>query len=229
MMLFLLIGISLFASTFKQANTYYDKGEYQKAASIYEELIQNGDRTVGVYYNLGNCYWRLNKIGFARYYWEKAEKISPQDDTEYNISLVRKMTGEKKEENFLTILSSKISFNTLTLVFLIFEYLFLFSLFIYYFIKQEKYLWLGVFFGFIFILTALFFYFYYEREILTREAVVIKEVKFFSSPGLLGKEQGVLPEGRKVILFDITDSWAEVGIKEKSLKAWVNKQAIKEI
>ena len=63
---FIFIGISTAADTpeelYKKGNSSYESEDYEKAISIYEELIGMDEVSPEVFYNLGNSYFKLNKI-----------------------------------------------------------------------------------------------------------------------------------------------------------------------
>ena len=86
---------------FKDANEYYKSGDFDKAINTYQKIIEEDGEYEGVYFNLGNAYWRTGEVGKARLYWEKAVKINPANkDAVYNIDLVRKAVDEKNISNF---------------------------------------------------------------------------------------------------------------------------------
>ena len=47
---------------FKQGNSAYNKSEYKKAISLYEQTLKMGQFSAELYYNLGNSYYKLNNI-----------------------------------------------------------------------------------------------------------------------------------------------------------------------
>ena len=73
---------------FNEANELYSKKDYQKSAEIYEYLIENGYVDSQTFYNLGNSYYRLNKIGQAIWAYKNAIKFSPRDkDIAHNLKI----------------------------------------------------------------------------------------------------------------------------------------------
>jgi tetratricopeptide (TPR) repeat protein len=73
---------------FDRANQLYRQGEYQQAASIYEQIVSNGYESVALYFNLGNTYFKLNDIPSAILNYERAKRLSPtDDDVLYNLRL----------------------------------------------------------------------------------------------------------------------------------------------
>lgn len=64
---------------FTQATEYYNQGDYPKAIAHYEQILQNGEHSAALYYNLGNCYYKRNAVGPSIYYYEKALLLDPND------------------------------------------------------------------------------------------------------------------------------------------------------
>lgn len=78
--LFFVLGV--FAqnnSLFEQATEAYNKAKYEEAIDLYEQIIANGQHSAAVYFNLGNCHYKLNNIGPTNYYFEKALLLKPND------------------------------------------------------------------------------------------------------------------------------------------------------
>lgn len=100
--LFLLV-VSLEASTksqqhFIQGNQFYEKGQYIEAEEAFLSAHKEGLVHPHLYYNLGNTYFRLNKIGQAILFYEMAYKIAPMDkDIEANLKFARTHITDKVE------------------------------------------------------------------------------------------------------------------------------------
>ena len=77
---------------FKKANELYTSGKYQEAINNYESILNEGAHSFELYYNLGCAYYKLNEVGPAIYYYEKAKQISPLDkDLKVNLALAKNM------------------------------------------------------------------------------------------------------------------------------------------
>lgn len=78
------------------ANAAYNKANYNKALSFYEHFLGGGIESAQAYYNMGNCYYRLNEMGKAILYYEKAEKLKPGDpDIQFNLQLANQKIIDK--------------------------------------------------------------------------------------------------------------------------------------
>ena len=87
----------------RQAENAYDQKNYQEAIFAYEKLVQEGYRSFQLYFNLGNAYYRANKLGKAIYNYERARKLAPTDeDISINLSIAQAKTIDKidSRENF---------------------------------------------------------------------------------------------------------------------------------
>lgn len=73
----------------------YAKGDYQQAAECYTKLLKVGE-SAELYYNLGNCEYRLGNITQSIIAYERALRLNPGDsDTRYNLQFLRGKTIDK--------------------------------------------------------------------------------------------------------------------------------------
>jgi len=83
---------------FENANQLYRSGGYDKAAKLYEEILAQGYESPELYYNLGNCYYKLNNLPAAILQFERARKLKPQDeDIVHNLTLANLRTEDRIE------------------------------------------------------------------------------------------------------------------------------------
>lgn len=84
---------------FEKANQAYANEQYDSAAFYYEKIVESGTSNSAVFYNLGNTCFRQKNIGLARYYFEKAAKLDPQDpDIVSNIRYIKANIIDKTPE-----------------------------------------------------------------------------------------------------------------------------------
>lgn len=75
---------------FFTANQTFKQGYYQDAIDGYERLVRGGHENGHIYYNLGNGYFRLNRLGHAILNYERARLLMPRDaDLNFNLSHAR--------------------------------------------------------------------------------------------------------------------------------------------
>lgn len=76
-----------------KADSLYLIQHYKDAIQIYEELLEEGVHE-DVYYNLANCYYRMNRIPQAVLNYERALKLNPEHvDARHNLELCRSQVG----------------------------------------------------------------------------------------------------------------------------------------
>ncbi|MBM3859112.1 MAG: tetratricopeptide repeat protein [Verrucomicrobia bacterium] len=87
----LLIALPVLANDFKTANALYDAGRFAEAASAYERLTP---KSAGVYFNLGNAWFRQDKLGLAILNYERAQRLAPRDpDILANLKFAQQRLG----------------------------------------------------------------------------------------------------------------------------------------
>lgn len=86
---FVILSMTLFLSLssfsqnsalFDQGKELYKNGKYQQAINAWMQILENGQTSSELYFNLGNAQYKLNQIGPSIYYYEKALQLSPNDD-----------------------------------------------------------------------------------------------------------------------------------------------------
>ncbi len=76
---------------FKAANQLYDAGKFAEAAAAYEKIEP---KTAHVYYNLGNAWFRENKLGLALLNYARARRLAPRDpDILANLKFAQQRLG----------------------------------------------------------------------------------------------------------------------------------------
>jgi tetratricopeptide (TPR) repeat protein len=77
-------------SAFDSANKLYEQGKFADAASAYEKLLQTGQASASLYFNLGNAFFKARQIGRALAAYHQAEQFAPRDpDVRANLQFAR--------------------------------------------------------------------------------------------------------------------------------------------
>ncbi len=85
--------LAVAVSDFDEGNRRYRMGDYQGAVGSYERALNHGFASEALYYNMGNAYFRLDEIGQAVRYYEKARRIAPAiPELEHNLTIAREQT-----------------------------------------------------------------------------------------------------------------------------------------
>lgn len=78
-------------SLFKDAVNLYNEAKYESASEKLHQILQNGEHSCEIYFNLGNCYYKQGKIPQSIFYFEKALMLSPSDnDIQNNLKIAKK-------------------------------------------------------------------------------------------------------------------------------------------
>lgn len=85
-------------SSWTEANTKYQSGDFKAALNSYENILQSGKETAVLDYNLGNTHFRLGHKGKALLFYERALRISPRDpDIRWNLDILRAAVTDRIE------------------------------------------------------------------------------------------------------------------------------------
>ena len=79
---------------FETATAAYKQGQYARAADGYRDILDTGHASAALYYNLGNAYVRLDRLGQAIRYYEKARALRPSASRlQHNLEQARRRAG----------------------------------------------------------------------------------------------------------------------------------------
>ncbi len=106
--LVLTIGLSLRLSAQDldaKADSAFSTGDYAAAAGMYEKFIKDNGSSAALYYNLGNCYYRMGKLAKAVTAYERSLRLDPANDAaKANLEFTNSKLIDKKgyEGSFLS-------------------------------------------------------------------------------------------------------------------------------
>lgn len=81
------------------ANGLYSQANYAEALTTYLRIEEKGYASEALFYNMGNCYFKLKEVGKSILYYERALKLNPSnDDLINNLSLAKEYSLDKIEE-----------------------------------------------------------------------------------------------------------------------------------
>ena len=80
-------------SLFEQGNALYNDGNYEQAILKYENILENGEHSAELYFNLGNANYKLNNVAPSIYFYEKALQLEPKNkEIQNNLAFAQNMT-----------------------------------------------------------------------------------------------------------------------------------------
>lgn len=243
LLLFSIVGFAVNAgvehdSVFTKANEEYIAGNFDKAAELYQTLVDSGYHNAELYFNLGNSYFKLNKIPYAILNYERAYLLKPHDeDIEFNLEYARTFIVDRIEplpvfflvkwyRSARAMLSSNGWAALSILCFALSIGLTLLFWFSYRpWVKRLSFA-LAILTFVIFVFSAVFSAQEKKRVILRNQAIVFQSVVTVkSSPGESGKDIFILHSGTKVQITKAIGSWVEIRIADGN-KGWINSEAV---
>lgn len=224
-----------------EASREYNHKNYEQAINIYQSIINEGLESSGLYYNLGNAYYRSGDITSAIYYYEKAHKLAPTDrDILHNIQVVTAKTLDKIDQvpeifylRWWKLLLDSFTEKTLSVLMIITLILVLGSGVIYILVSapviRSTSAWTGMILLLLFIAIWLVAAGKKHQLSSKNEAIIFTPtVEVKSSPDEASTLLFVIHEGTKVKLMDQVGEWQEVKIANGS-QGWIRSQDMKVI
>lgn len=224
---------------FEKGNKAYNEGLYGEAVLEYKNILEKGEHSAELYYNLGNAYYKLNEIAPSIYYYEKALLLKPNDaEIKNNLAYAQNMTLDAIEvlpETGLSKLyrniTSKLSFDEWAYLSIGFMLLFVLSYILYYFLSfatQKRIAFISsficLFIGLVFIFIA---YLEFNKFNTYQPAIVFdEEVIIKSEPNNRSEETFRLHEGAKVSIIETMNEWQKIKLTDGKT-GWLPSKSVK--
>ncbi len=240
--IFLLLTQVFFAQDgFEKGNEHYKNRKYEEAVQAYKSVLEAGKESAELYFNLGNSYYKLNKVALTIYYYEKALVLNPNDkEVLNNLEFAKKRTIDEIKEvpkvgfnKLLRDFTAIYNYNTWAWISVAFSVLFL-GFFVGYYFSQIALNKRIFFFGMFFLLSlllvsvaaAIFEKSHFDNE---KPAIVFADVtEVKSEPQNAGTAIFVLHEGTKVFVQEKLENWKKVQLTDGT-EGWIDANAIKEV
>jgi hypothetical protein len=211
----------------KEAETAYTQEDYNKAIELYEETLKNNGASSEIYYNLGNAYYKANRIAPAILNYERALLLDPGDaDIRFNLQMAREKTVDKIEpvgEFFLVkwidSLQNRGSADSWAMLGIISFLLLIFCLLLFFFSRWIRMKKVGFYLGMVCVLAVIVanvFAKNQQDEIVnhTHAIVFSPTVTVKSSPDASGTDLFILHEGTKVFIKSSLGNWKEIELED---------------
>ncbi len=229
-LILLWIGLWSYAQNetiFEQATSAYNDGDYEKAITHYLEILDNGEHSASLYFNLGNSYYKINQIAPSIYYYEKALLLKPNDpEIRNNLAYAQNMTLdaiEKMPQTGLSKIYGKItgflSFDQWAISAVVFTILFVVLYIAFFYFRYASRKRIAFISGIISLIVALisvvFAFVQYNDFRKDRPAIVFsEEVIIKSEPNNRSQEVFTLHEGTKIHVLDSLNEWKKIRIED---------------
>lgn len=237
--LFTTLGVAQNEVLFEKANQAYADGKYQDAVQLYNKILDNGETSAAVHYNLGNAYYKLNHVAPSIYHYEKALQMAPGDnDVKNNITFARNMAVDAiegpSEKGFSNVFNNATSIFTITgWAWLAIITVFVFVLlFLSYYFSQRAFLKRSFFisgFFFLFVAVTSAAIGLVKQNMVENSSFAIifsEEVEVKSEPNIRSTEVFELHEGAKVKVTEDFQDWYEIELPNGS-QGWIRSKELK--
>jgi tetratricopeptide (TPR) repeat protein len=223
---------------FAEGNTYYQNGQYTKAVEAYQKIVDMGYESGSVYYNLGNCYYKMQDIGRTILYYERAKRLIPGDeDLKANLALANLAVVDKINPHSEFVLNRIIQWfihllpqMILGVVAIGFYLATVVSLVIWIVSRKRVVRLIGLRMSTLF--GILFFIFGFsllgnvrEAETNIEAVVLVDKVDVMGAPSDEGVEVFSLHEGTKVRIDQRTKDWIEIILADGKV-GWVKQEVL---
>lgn len=218
---------------FAQANNHYANNEHEQAAELYKQILDNGFSSAELLYNLGNVYFRMNKMPSAILYYERALRMSPNDpDIEFNLKIANLRIVDKFEPvpklffvEWYEYIQGYLNSSTWAWVIVIFFWMAFIFLILFIINKTpavKKLLFLLVVLSFLGALLSFLItnHTYYKEKNVEEGIIFATSIYVKSAPDDDSVDLFILHEGTKVEITDRLEGWAEILLANGN-KGWV--------
>jgi tetratricopeptide (TPR) repeat protein len=226
---------------FEKGNDLYKTGKYEQAIDAYASVLKANQHSSALYFNLGNCYYKLNKVAPAIYSYEKALVLRPKDsEILNNLRFAQKRTIDEVKvipkvgfAKLLRDFTGIYHYNTWAWIAVVLSISFLLVFLGYYFSDTTvaKRIAFFVMFALIFVIlivisAAVFEKSHYDNE---KPAIVFAEMaEVRGEPQKASAVIFMLHEGTKVYVEEKVGSWKKVQLTDGT-EGWIESNAIREV
>lgn len=211
----------------KQAEEAYTKEDYNEAIELYEDILNKNGESSAVYYNLGNAYYKANKIAPAILNYERALLLAPADgDIRFNLQMAKQKAVDQIEpldtffvNKWFDRMQNLASVDTWATLALICFVLFIGCLILYFFSRKlllkKSGFYAGIFL-LVIVIAANIFAANQKKELKNRNTAIIfaPTVTVKSSPNESGTDLFILHEGTKVNIKSTLGEWNEIVLED---------------
>lgn len=224
---------------FEQATDAYNAGDYGKAVSFYNNILNNGKHSSALYYNLGNAYYKQNKIAESIYFYEKALLLSPNDqEIITNLSYAQNMTIDAIDtmpETGLARLyknvTGKLTFDQWAYLGVTFMILFVLLYILFYYSNystRKRFTFIGSLLALFFCIISVLFAYVQRADFDKDQPAIVfaEESTVKAEPNTISAEVFVIHAGTKVNVLDQLEDWKKIKLTDGKT-GWLPQDDIK--
>ncbi|WCO01880.1 SH3 domain-containing protein [Psychroserpens ponticola] len=224
---------------FEAANTLYNDANYTEALEKYKTVLDSGEHSAELYFNMANAHYKLNHIAPSIYYYEKALLLKPHDkDIKNNIAFARNMTVDAIDfvpevgiSKLIRNVTNMLSFDAWAKTAVVLVMLFVMLFIAYSFTdstSKKRFTFLTSNLSLLLAIMSLSFAFHKYKLVNNNQPAIVfaQETKIKTEPNLRSAEAFVLHEGTKVQVLDTVSNWKKIKLSDGKT-GWIAKDDIK--
>ncbi|QQX77676.1 MULTISPECIES: tetratricopeptide repeat protein [Aequorivita] len=234
-------GIAQNETLFEQGKEHYKNGKYQQAITSWMKILDNGEHSAELYFNLGNAQYKLNHIGPSIYYYEKALQLSPNDeDIKNNLAFAENAKIDSIEplpqavfSKWYKSIAEVFTFDGWAIAAIIFSIFFVGLFLFYYFAfseRRKRLLFVGsMFAGFLLIASLTMAFFTYGDYSKNQPAIIFaSEIEVKTEPTMGSNVAFTLHEGTKVQISAQDGNWFRITLADGK-DGWIPASDLKQL
>ncbi len=225
----------------QQANQAYINETFHEAIELYEQILEMQLESAALYYNLGNAYYQTGQAGKAILNYERARRLSPNDDAiMHNLRVIRSRITDKMEpvpqlffinwrDQFVQLQTADGWAKTLVVLIILLTL----SIALFFIMRNRVYKILTLTIGLAIILLLIVSIYaanrqYYLNHVRQEAIVMSSRATAKNAPSEGAIDLFVIHEGTKVYLTNDVMDWYEVRIPNGTV-GWIRKSALEVI
>ncbi|WP_299900689.1 tetratricopeptide repeat protein [uncultured Aquimarina sp.] len=235
------LGLAQNDQLFEKGNSFYNQEKYQEAIDAYSAILESGQESASLYYNLANANYKLSNIGQSIYYYEKALELKPNDeDIKNNLAFANNATIDAIDVIPEGVISRTIngftnmfSFDSWAWIAVLCVIIFVVLFLLYYTARissKKRLFFLGSWVSLLIAVFAVVFAFKQYGYITNNQYAIIfaQESTVKSEPNLRSEEVFELHEGTKVKVTETVNDWKKIKLADGKI-GWIPATDLKEL
>lgn len=218
-------GLAQDSALFDQGKANYKAEQYLQAIQNWKKVLDNGNHSAALYFNIANAYYKLNEVGPSIFYYEKALQLAPNDtEIKTNLAFAENARVDAIEPLPTSVFSKWYSsaaglfhYDGWALLSVFFSSAFVILFLVYYFVHQEnkKRLFFTLsLLSVVFCLTAFTMAYMTYNDVQKDQPAIVftEEIEIKAEPKLNSSTVFTLHEGTKVQILENDGDWLRISI-----------------
>ena len=217
-------------SSFNAGNSLYQEGQYEQAIKKYDQCLKQGYVSGPLYYNMGNCYFKLGRLGKTILSYRRAQQLTPSDpELQANLNYVTTLLEDKisaSRNSLLNMFSLGKWTGFAVFIWLLLMGLWLAAIFVPRVRKIARRVMIVL--TLLFIISLASAIVIYNRHSAPAAIILVKEVPVYYGPSEGDVEAFLLHEGTEVKIRKQQAGWYQIQLPDGK-SGWLSGRAAEKI